>query len=124
MWMPFFILQLMTILVLIGMVFVILSEIFHGEISLGVMLLLLLVNFVGGSRLELTYIYIPHLEYQVKPQSPLWFSAACTTAIFHRNYFIRLYQENKSSTSKVKFRQVSNLCKRVLKVHSRLLANC
>ena len=30
-----------------------------------------------------------------------------------RNYFFRLYQQNKSSESKVKFRQASNHCKRV-----------
>ena len=32
----------------------------------------------------------------------------------HRNYFFRLYQRSKSSESKVKFRQASNRCKRVL----------
>ena len=39
---------------------------------------------------------------------------ACAAAIVHRNYFFRLYQQNKSSESKVKFRQASNRCKRVL----------
>ena len=34
----------------------------------------------------------------------------------HRNDFFRLYQQNKSSESKVKFRQASNHCKRVLEV--------
>ena len=43
-----------------------------------------------------------------------WFSAACAAAIAHRNYFFRLYQQNKSSESKVNFRQASNRCKRVL----------
>ena len=42
-----------------------------------------------------------------------WFSAACAAAIVHRNHFFRLYQQNKSSESKVKFRQASNHCKRV-----------
>ena len=32
----------------------------------------------------------------------------------HRNYFFRFYQQNKSSESKVKFRQVSNSSKRNL----------
>ena len=32
----------------------------------------------------------------------------------HRNHFFCLYQQNKSSESKVKFRQASNRCKRVL----------
>ena len=42
------------------------------------------------------------------------FSAVCATAIVHRNHFFRLYQQNKSSESKVKFRQANNRCKRVL----------
>ena len=59
-------------------------------------------------------VYIPHRKYQVKPHSSPWFSAACAAAIVHRNHFFRLYQQNKSSESKVKFRQASNHCKRVL----------
>ena len=43
-------------LVLIGMVFVIIWEMFHGRISLSLVLLLLLVNFLRGFRLELMYI--------------------------------------------------------------------
>ena len=59
-------------------------------------------------------VYIPHRKYQVKSQSSPWFSAACAAAIVHRNHFFRLYQREKSSDSKVKFRQASNRCKRVL----------
>ena len=59
-------------------------------------------------------VYIPHRKYHVKPHSSPWFSAACAAAIVHRNHFFRLYQQNKSSESKVKFRQASNRCKRVL----------
>ena len=51
-----FIAELMTILVLIGMVFVIISEMFQGGISLNSVLLLLLVNFLSEFRLELMYI--------------------------------------------------------------------
>ena len=58
-------------------------------------------------------VYIPHHKYQVKPHLSPWFSAACAAAIVHRNHFFRLYQQNKSSESKVKFRQASNRCKRV-----------
>ena len=61
-------------------------------------------------------VYIPHRKYQVKPHSSPWFSAACAAAIAHRNHFVRLYQKNKSAESKVKFRQASNYCKRVLKL--------
>ena len=59
-------------------------------------------------------VYIPHHRYQVKPHSSPWFSAAFAVAIVHRNHFFCLYQQNKSSESKVKFRQASNHCKRVL----------
>ena len=59
-------------------------------------------------------VYIPHHKYQVKPHSSPWFSAACAAAIVHRNHFLRLYQQNKSFESKVKFIQASNRCKRVL----------
>ena len=59
-------------------------------------------------------VYIPHRKYQVKSHSSPWFSAACAAAIVYRNHFFRLYQQNKSSESKVKFRQASNRCKRVL----------
>ena len=59
-------------------------------------------------------VYIPHRKYQVKSHSSPWFSAACAAAIVHRNHFFRLYQREKSSDSKVKFRQASNHCKRVL----------
>ena len=59
-------------------------------------------------------VYIPHRKYQVRPHSSPWFSATCAAAIVHRNNFFCLYQQNKPSKSKVKFRQASNRCKRVL----------
>ena len=59
-------------------------------------------------------VYISHRKYQFKPHSSPWFSASCTAAIVHRNHFFCLYQKDKSSDSKVKFRQASNCCKRVL----------
>ena len=58
--------------------------------------------------------YIPHRKYQIKPHSSPWFSAACAATIVHRNHFFRLHQQNKSFEFKVKFRQASNHCKRVL----------
>ena len=45
---PHLVALLVTILMLIGTVFVIIWEIFHGRISLNPVLLLLLVNFVSG----------------------------------------------------------------------------
>ena len=55
-------------------------------------------------------VYIPHGKYQVKLHSPPWFSAACATALAHRNHFFHWYQQNKSPASKVKFKQISNHC--------------
>ena len=56
-------------------------------------------------------VYILHGKYQVKPYSSPRFSAACAAVIVHRNPFFRLYQQDKSSDSKLKFRQASNYCK-------------
>ena len=58
-------------------------------------------------------VYI-HRKLQVKPCSFPWFSAACAAIILHRNQFFRFSQKDKSSDSKVQFRQASNCCKRVL----------
>ena len=59
-------------------------------------------------------VYIPHQKYQVKPHSSPWFSDACAAAIVHNNHFFYLYQKDKLSESKKKFRQASNHCKKVL----------
>ena len=50
-------------------------------------------------------VYIPHRKCQVKPHSSPWFSTAFAAAIIHRNHFFRLFQQHKSSESKVKFGQ-------------------
>ena len=68
-------------------------------------------------------VYIPHRKYQVKPHLSPWFSAACAAAIVYRTHFFRLYQKDKSSESKVKFRQASNHCKRVLEAAKLVYAN-
>ena len=68
-------------------------------------------------------VYIPHRKYQVKPHSSAWVSAAWAAAIVHRNHFFPLYQREKSSDSKVKFRQASNRCKRVFEAAKVAYAN-
>ena len=68
-------------------------------------------------------LYIPHRKFQVEPHSSPWFSAACAAAIVHRNHFFCLYQKDKSSDSKLKFRQASNHCKRVLEAAKLAYAN-
>ena len=112
----------MTIIVLIGVIFVTIQEMFHERISLKLVILLLLVNFCEWVQVR-TDVYIPHRKYQVMPHSSPWFSAACAAAIAHRNHFFRLYQREKSSDSKVKFRQASNHCKRVLEAAKLAYAN-
>ena len=95
---------------------------FHGRIYLNSVLLLLLVNFCEWVQVRVD-AYIPHGKYQVKRHSSLWFSAACPAAIVHRNHFFHLHQKDKSSDSKVKFRQASNRCKRVLEAAKLAYAN-
>ena len=68
-------------------------------------------------------VYIPHHKLKVKPHSSPWFSAACAATIVHRNHLFGLYQQNKSSKSKLKFRQASNRCRRVLEVAKLAYAN-
>ena len=68
-------------------------------------------------------VYISHRKYQVKPHSSPWFSASCAAAIVHRNLFFLLYQKDKSSNSKVKFRQACNCCQRVLEAAKLACAN-
>ena len=46
----------MTILMLMGMVFVIIGEIFHGKMFLSLVLRLLLMKFKSGFKLESMYI--------------------------------------------------------------------
>ena len=65
----------------------------------------------------------PNRKYQVKCHSSPWFSGACAAAIVHQDHFFRLHQKDKSSESKVKLRQASNCCKRVLKAVKLAYAN-
>ena len=109
----------MTILVLIGRVFVIIWEMFHGRISLNSVA----VNEFGEWVQVWIDVYIPHLKYQVKPYSSPWFPASCAAAIVYQNHFFRLHQQNKSSESKVKLRQAGNHWKRVLQAAKFVFVN-
>ena len=70
-------------------------------------------EFCGWVQVRID-VYIPHRKYQVNSHSSPWFSADCAAATVHGNHYFLLYQKDKSSNSKVKFRQISNRCKRVL----------
>ena len=86
---------------------------FHGRISLKLGASAAASEFCEWVQVGID-VYIPHRKYQVKPHSSPWFSVACAAAIVHRNHFFHFYQQNKLSESKIKFRQASNCCKRVL----------
>ena len=66
-------------------------------------------------------VYIPHRKYQVKPHSSPWFSADSAAAIVHRNHFFRLYQQNKSSESKVSSDKLVIVAKGFLKLNLHML---
>ena len=92
---------------------------FHGRISLNLVLLLLLVNILSGFRLKLI-----NLSLIKSIRSSLWFSAPSAASIVHRNhFFFHLYQKDKSSESEAKFRQASNRRKRILKAAKLAYAN-
>ena len=75
------------------------------------LLLVLPLNFVISSTLELMY-----LSSQISGQALLisMVLTACGTATAHRNHFFSVNRENKIFASKVKFREASNKCKRAL----------
>ena len=68
-------------------------------------------------------VYIPHHKYQLKPHLLPWFSGVCSATILHGNHFFHWYQQNKTSEPKIKFRQASNHCKRVLEAAKLAYAN-
>ena len=68
-------------------------------------------------------VYISHGKYEVKPHSSPWSPAASAAAIFSRNPFFRLNQQNKSSESKVNPTKASNQCKSILKAAKLEYAN-
>ena len=107
-----FIALLLIILLLIGMVFVIIEEMYHGRVSLIWMLLLLLSNLWVGLLMNWN---ISHPKYQVESHSTPWFSATFAAVIAHNNPLFCLYQHSKFFLSKVKFRQATNRRERVRK---------
>ena len=109
-----FIAWLMTISVLIGMVFVTIWDVPWEDIF-KLSAPTAASGFCESIQVGID-VYIPRRKYQIKPHSSPWCLAACDSAIVHRNHFFHLYQQNKSSKSKVKFRQANNHCKGVLEI--------
>ena len=91
---------------------------FHGRISL---------NSAAASELcewvQVGIMYISLIESIGSSLTHLHGFQPCAAAIVHRNHFFRMYQKDKSSKSKVKFRQASNRCKRVLQAAKLAYAN-
>ena len=83
----------------------------------------LVVAVISGEGYPFSDVYIPYHKYQVKPHLSPWFSATCVAAIVHRNNFFHLYEQNKFSESKVKFRQACHCCKYVLQIAKLAYAN-
>ena len=107
-WMPYSFAQLMTILMLIGVVFVITSEMFLGRTSISLVLLLLL-NFGIAFKLE----FISLIEIIESSLIHLFHGLQLPLLLAQTNHFFCLYQQEKS-TYKQKFRQTSNYCKMAL----------
>ena len=92
---------------------------FHGSISLNPVLLLLLVNFVSGCRLQLMYI---SLILSIR-SSLTHLHGFLLLVLLQKSFFFHLHQQNTSSESQVKFRKASNYCKRVLQLAKLAYAN-
>ena len=101
----------LTFIVLIGMVFVIIWEMFYERISLNLGLLVFLRIAVGEFKLELMYIF---LSVNIRSPSFICMFFSC---------FFCSHSSWKSSESKVKFRQAINICKRVLEAVELAYAN-
>ena len=64
-------------------------------------------------ELMLELMYICLIANIMSSLSSSWISAVCAANIVHRNHFFRLYQQNKFSESKIKFKQASNRCQMI-----------
>ena len=93
---------------------------FQGRISLSLVLLLLLVDFMSGFSWELMYISL--IENMSSLTHLHGFQLLVLLPQLIEINFFHLYKKDKSSASKVKFRQVSN-CKRALEAAKLTYAN-
>ena len=106
-----FIVQMVIILLLIETIFVIIKKMFHGKMSVTLIpLLLVVVNFVSESSLELIHI---SLIINIRPRISHRYGL-CAAAVAHENCFLCFRQQNKSSASKLKFRHCDNYYKKIL----------
>ena len=111
----------MAILMLIGMIFMFILELFHARISLNSVMLMLLVNFVSGFTLVLMFISLI-VSVRSSLSSP-WFSGAFGDFIVHRNDFFVCSSRMNFLHLNMNFRNCSNHCKRVLEAAKLAYAN-
>ena len=90
--MPIFTAQLLTILMLIGMVFMIIF------VKVGASAAATEFSELVQAGID---TYILRCRCQVKPHSSPWFTVPCAAVIAHGNYLFHLNQQSKSSASKV-----------------------
>ena len=88
-----FIALLKTILVLIMVVFGIIWEMFHGKIFLISVLLMLIVNFVSGLRLELMYIVLIVIN-RSSLTHPHGFQVLVLLPVHRNHFFVCTYRIN------------------------------
>ena len=98
---------------LTGMTSVIMWEMFHGGISLNLVLLLLLVNVASGLRLELTYLSLI-LNIRSNLTHFHGFQLLVLLLQLMEITFFGLHQPNESSKSTINFWETINDCKKVL----------
>ena len=106
---------------ILGTFFMIIWEILQGRISL-IPVILLLKNFVSGFRCKLMYISLI-VNIRLSPVYPHGFGLLVLLPLSIEIIIFCLYQKNKISESKVKFRQATNCCHRVLEVAKLIYAN-
>ena len=118
--MPHFIAQLVAILEGTGAVFVIIWEMSHGRISLNSVLLVFLMNFVSGQRLESMYI---SLIVSIRSSLTISMVFSCFYCCHSSWKSLCLQQQNKSFESKIKFKQNSNHSKSVVEAAKVVFTN-
>ena len=100
-----FIVQMVIILLLIEAIFVIIKKMFHGRMSVTLIpLLVVVVNFMSESNLELIHI---SLIINIRPRISHYYGL-CAAAVAHENCFLCFHQQNKSAASKLKLRRCGN----------------
>ena len=68
-------------------------------------------------------VYDPRRKFQASPHSSLRFLTSCASSIIHKNHLLHLYQQSKTSVSNIKFRKVTNRCRRVIEYDKLVYSN-